>query len=201
MIAAIVPFKAPPEGKSRLREVLDDAERRRLALDVLRHVVSTLERAEPIDAVFVLARADPGVGRRLLDTGRTLNQGLRQALAWVGDQGFAAALVAPADLPHLSPADVERLLAALPPASGGVVAPAKDGGTGGLALRPATLIQPAFGRRSADRHLALIRAAGGSAVAIDSRGWATDLDTPADLELLRRSHQLTDFALIAGSRD
>jgi 2-phospho-L-lactate guanylyltransferase (CobY/MobA/RfbA family) len=86
-----------------------------------------------------------------------------------------------ADLPTLTTADVEAMIAACP-ARGVAIGRAHDAGTNALALRPADAIVPAFGSPASSAvHADRAGAAGVAAVLVDRPGLALDLDTPSDL--------------------
>ena len=87
-------------------------------------------------------------------------------------------LVVAADLPHLRGGDVDAVLAADTEV---VVAPTRDGGTGGLLRRPPQVCSTAYGPRSATRHLAVARASGLRAARLEVAGFAHDVDVEGDL--------------------
>ncbi|WP_369370004.1 NTP transferase domain-containing protein [Promicromonospora sp. Populi] len=127
---AVVPLRDGVSGKSRLAAVLDAGARRRLVRVLARHVVTTLLAADGIERVVVVT-ADPVFTRETLarlDV-EVLEQpadrpGLNAALeharsvlsaAGPADPASPAApqrlLIAHADLPALTPADVNAILA------------------------------------------------------------------------------------------
>jgi len=111
-----------------------------------------------------------------------------------------AVLVIPADLPYLSVRDLDAMADGVADDwSSGVVAPSKDGGTGGLLLRANCLIDPAFGQDSAHRHEQRLRQSGRAPTILHRSGLAIDIDVPADLDLL--GDQLLDVAWRADARD
>ena len=60
-----------------------------------------------------------------------------------------AMLVVPADVPLITPDAVDLVVSSAPDGPVVVVAPAHDGGTNGLLLRPPDVISPQFGPSSA----------------------------------------------------
>jgi 2-phospho-L-lactate guanylyltransferase len=134
---AVVPLRDGVSGKSRLATVLDAASRRRLVRVLVRHVVTTLLATEEVGHVVVVT-ADPVFARQALVglTVEVLEQpagrpGLNAALEYAREvlaarspglppgapspaapvPGPGRLLVAHADLPALTPADVAALLA------------------------------------------------------------------------------------------
>ena len=94
-------------------------------------------------------------------------------------------LIVPADVPMIDAAAIAVLLDAVSSADAVVgIAPAWDGGTNGLLLRPATVVAPAFGEGSAAAHAKAARAVGASVAEVHDPRWALDLDIPTDLARL-----------------
>ncbi|MDW8270293.1 MAG: 2-phospho-L-lactate guanylyltransferase, partial [Anaerolineae bacterium] len=170
-LAVIVPMKPLTLAKQRLRPALDEAARVALARRMLEHVLATVQASGVADLALLIS-ADAGVrdlaqafgfrplAESTLDAAPVgYNEAVRQAIRWARGQGATTALVLPADLPHLAPADLQRLVALAGTAPRTVViAPnADDTGTNALLLRPPDLFAPAFGPDSFRRHLALAR--------------------------------------------
>ncbi len=86
-----------------------------------------------------------------------------------------------------------------------MVAATHDGGTGGLLRRPAWVIDPIYGGRSAARHLLAARQAGYSAERVDVAGFAVDVDDAYDLQYVSghaalgqvTAHVLRDIGLVS----
>jgi 2-phospho-L-lactate guanylyltransferase len=168
---------------------MSNTDRLKLAHRMLQHVLCVLSQVPDITlSAIVSPEAVPGA-TVIADHGVGLNVALGIGAKWAMDCGADAMLVLPADLPLLTTSDIDDIISLIPDATGGVVAPSKDGGTGALALRPPHLIQPAFGVGSAARHLELIRAVGGSARELHRPGLALDVDEPEDLSLLDPTDQ------------
>lgn len=185
---AIVPVRGLPAGKTRLAALLTVDQRNRLVRAMLHDVVAALRQVSALGRITILSR-DAAAAREAERLGVAFLQqpshliGLNPALAFAQRvrAGSAALLIVPADLPLLTAQDVERVLAALGDERGVVIAPADDGGTNGLYVRPPGVIAPAYGQRSAARHERAARAAGVLVRTIAGDRWALDLDTPEDL--------------------
>lgn len=188
---ALVPVKPFALAKSRLAGVLPPAGRAALSRRLLSRTLTALAAATEIQRVVVISRdrAALGLARRagtqaLRETGAAgLNAALEQALAQARAAGAEAALILPADLPHLTPDDIVALL---PPGSDPalVIAPDRhERGTNALLMRPPGLIACAFGEGSFAAHLARARAAGVTPQVCRRPKLALDLDTPEDLLL------------------
>lgn len=185
-VTAIVPLRTG--GKTRLAPVLASSERAALAGAMLADVASALHAAR-VERVVVAAQGPPAIaaadalGLEVLPDASEggLDQALRHAATRVGrSEGL---LVAAADLPRLTAADVEQVLAC--PAAV-VVAPTRDAGTGGLLRRPPDAIPTAYGPGSAQAHLRRAADAGLRGQVVSAPGFAHDVDTLADLEQLQR---------------
>ncbi len=156
---ALIPVRIAPTAKQRLAHVLPPQARAELMRRLFDRVAGVLSAA----GLEVVSLMDDG----------GLNAVVRDGLRRIG----VPALVVHADLPLLSVADVDAVLAE---DADVVIARAFDGGTNGLLLRNG-LIEPAYGVLSAHEHAARARAAGMSCRVIDVPGFARDIDDPASL--------------------
>lgn len=132
-------------------------------------------------------------------------QGLNAALAAASRRIRASAsIVVPADLPLLAPPDVTTLVETPGEV---VVAATHDGGTGGLLRRPAWVVDPMYGGRSAARHLLAARQAGFQAERVEIPGFTLDVDDAEDLQLVAghpalgqvTAHVLRDIGLVTSA--
>lgn len=191
---AVVPVRGLPAGKRRLAALLDVPARNSLVLAMLDDVTAALTQAERIDRVVIASRDAAArdeaarLGVEFLDQ-TTLQLGYNRAVAYAQSAlaGADALLIVPADVPLITPDSVDMVVGTAPDGPAIVVAPAHNGGTNGLFLRPPEIIRPQFGPSSARAHAQAAAAAGEAGVPyrlarIDV--WAYDLDTPSDLQLL-----------------
>lgn len=177
---AIVPVNTPADAKRRLAPVLSAEQRSTLVLVMLEDVLEACRRTSAVDGVLVVTpdpAAAPPDAAVLRDPGRGHATAIQLALAKAGEDG---AVVVMADCPLVRPEALDRLAAAARPVA---LAPASDGGTNGLALRPADAIVPAFGVVDGARVvIERCHAAGIEPAVIDDPGLAHDIDTPEDLD-------------------
>lgn len=180
----VIPLRA---GKSRLVEALPLPRITALRNAMFADVVAAL-RTAGMQRLLVAAgdEASASVARGLqvpfrLDppTANGLDDVVAAAEATTGrGEGL---LVVQADLPALTAADVDALVAA----PGEVVlVPTSDGGTGALLRRPANVIATAYGPESAARHAARALDRGILPNVLDLPGFELDVDTPEDLTQL-----------------
>lgn len=191
MISALVPAKTLDEAKGRLAAVLSLTERRQLALAMLEDVLTAL-RAVPSIAAVAVVSPDSDVSELAARLGATpiaesanvsgINQALKRAASVMSPRPDAL-IVVPSDLPELTPADIERVLAVLPE-RGVAGAPSKDGGTSALALRPPDVIEFRFGPDSFAAHQREADDASVPMVAVEGDAFARDIDSPDDLREL-----------------
>jgi 2-phospho-L-lactate guanylyltransferase len=196
----VIPVRALEGAKSRLGAVLDAEERRELVALLLRRTVEAARGASGVDVVAVVS-PDPdalavgsGEGAEAIEQRSSgLNPGLveaREALAGRAER----LLVLPADLPGVTPREIEAMLAAGDRAAGDrakgqrsavvVLAPDRHGrGTNALLLDPPAVIDPAFGGDSQLAHQGLARAAGAAYLEVPDI-LELDLDTPDDLLMI-----------------
>ncbi|MEA3337433.1 MAG: 2-phospho-L-lactate guanylyltransferase [Chloroflexota bacterium] len=223
----IVPVKSLQGAKSRLSEVLDEQQRRTLAVAMLENVLSAVQLAQErlpgqgivISAdveVLALARAyglmplaeelhsvgSQGNG----DAEAQLNSALTQACDWAQKHGGDAVLVLPADLPLLTVEEIEGLWLAsqqLYSARAMVIAPdGREQGTNGLLMRPPGALAFQFGFDSFRRHCDQARDRGMAWHVHRSPRLGLDIDVPVDLEayLAVETADADDHVSIEGDR-
>jgi 2-phospho-L-lactate guanylyltransferase len=180
---AIVPLKTAGQRKTRLAPTLSPPERDRLAQALFDRVIGVLAASPAVGRISVLSEARPARADLdwLPDRGLGLNAEL-QALEIAGPR-----LVIHADLPLVTPDDVEALLAVA--RGGGAIAPDRHGtGVNALALDAGFSMEFRFGPGSFARH----QEQAGDRLAVVARpGLALDVDTPDDLaEALRLGFRL-----------
>jgi 2-phospho-L-lactate guanylyltransferase len=194
-VVAVVPVRGLPAGKRRLAALLDVDDRNALVLAMLDDVVAALVAAESIERVVIASRdseARDEAARLMvgfLDQ-TDLRPGYNRAVANAQEALPAAdaLLIVPADVPLITPDAVDLVVSSAPDGPAVVVAPAHNGGTNGLLLRPPGVIAPQFGPSSARAHAQSAAAAGVAGAPFREAQidvWAYDLDTPADLRWLQ----------------
>jgi 2-phospho-L-lactate guanylyltransferase len=193
---AILPVKRFELAKTRLGAALPIAVRRSLARAMVADVLDALVAAPGLDAVAVVtnqsdvaAMARAAAAIVLADpheSGQSAAAliGIQRALADSSDR----ALLIPGDCPALDGATLDALLSHPAPApSVAIVADRHGLGTNALLLSPPDVIAPGFGAGSFERHRLRAHAAGAAWHPLDLPGLAFDIDTPDDLDELRRS--------------
>ena len=196
-LVAVVPVRGLPAGKRRLAALLDVDERNGLVRAMLDDVVAALAAAESVGRIVIASRDAAArdeaarLGVDFLDqTGLKLGYNRAVAFAQEALAESDAVLIVPADVPLITPDAVDLLASTAPQGSAVVVAPAHNGGTNGLLLRPPNVISPQFGPSSARAHAQSAAAAGEAGVPFREARidvWAFDLDTPADLRWLQET--------------
>jgi 2-phospho-L-lactate guanylyltransferase len=200
--AAILPVKRFSEAKQRLGASVADPLRRDLARAMVGDVLSALRDCAEIERTIVVtceqsvAAAARYLGALVIpdaaeeSQSAAVAQGVERATA----EGFERVLCIPGDCPALDPAEVAALLSVAPEGGDGarevVIVPDRHGtGTNGLLLTPPDAISPSFGPDSCERHLQLARAAGVAVRVERLPSLLLDIDTGADLDVLRERLQ------------
>ena len=175
--AALVLLKRAGSRKTRMAAHFTARERDQLCEAMANHVLAAAMGSSSVSTVTLLSETAPSirnVGWRQ-DSGRGLNAEIRAAIAQSGD---APIVILPADLPGLTPLDIDELIEAA--GDGTAIAPDLSGqGTNGLALRRPMSFAFSFGERSFAKHL---RAASPHAKTVRRRGFELDIDNLRDLE-------------------
>jgi FO synthase len=182
---AIVPVRAPGEGKSRLAGVLSPLRRASLVQGMLERVLLALRQARSVTRIVVvtpdLGLALPAGVDVVHDSGVGLNAAVALALESVAGTADAALVVA-ADAPQVTAEEIDRIIAATRDADVGIVPDRRGEGTNALWLRLPPGIAPQYGEGSARAHRDAARAAGLRVVVVDAPGLSHDVDLPSDLD-------------------
>jgi 2-phospho-L-lactate guanylyltransferase len=192
-VFAVVPVGTLDGAKSRLGETLDAEERRDLATRLLTRTLDAALATRGVDEVLVVTPDDEvrelaarTRARPIRQRSQGLNAGLRQAREEVLAAGADALLVVPIDLPLISPAALEAVLAPLddPARPLVVLVPDRHGrGTNALLVAPPDAIEFGFGGDSRRAHAACAADAGARFVELGGP-LSLDVDTPDDLLLV-----------------
>jgi 2-phospho-L-lactate guanylyltransferase len=191
---AIVPVKPFTTAKSRLASALSSEEREELSRALLKHTLDVLAEVPEIGRVLVVSRDTEALtlarargAHTVTESGTpALNAALTRATRAAVSFGARAVLVLPIDLPLLSAADVNALLALNGDEQSVVISPDRHGdGTNALVVRPPLLIDYAFGPGSCRAHAERAAAAGAAVHIVSMPGTGLDVDDPDDLALYR----------------
>jgi 2-phospho-L-lactate guanylyltransferase len=190
---AIVPVKPLQRGKSRLAGVLTQEERLDLNRRLLAHTIDTLTAIPDIEHVLVISRDQAalalarGYGARTVQEhgAPQLNIALTRATIVAQTYATRGVLILPADLPLITPEDIQTLLARAVDPPVVVISPdRRRQGTNALLVCPAGVIEYAFGPGSFQRHCTRARLAGAHLEICELPSLALDMDLPEDLELV-----------------
>ena len=190
MNCAVVPVKALPSSKSRLRRDFDGPVVERLAAAMLRDVVGALVGV-PALARVVVVTPDAGVAETARSAGAEalvrddpgLNPAIEAAAAEVTDAPGDGVLVVLGDVAGARSAEIAQLLEALD-GPGVALAPARDGGSSALLRVPRDVIPAGFGPESAEVHRERAKRAGVRFLQVALPSLAIDIDRREDLAAL-----------------
>lgn len=196
---AILPVKGFGRAKQRLSPGLVPDTRARLAEAMVGDVLEALAATAEVHATVVVT-GEPRVGALAAEVGATvLDDPLEQGQSAAASLGIAHAhalgvrrvLLVPGDCPALDPRELSTLLGAPAPAPHVVIVSDRHGtGTNALLLSPLTVITPSFGPDSFARHRDAAASAGAGCSVARPSSLLLDIDTAADLSVLRA--RLTD---------
>jgi 2-phospho-L-lactate guanylyltransferase len=186
----LVPVKNLENAKQRLAGVLSVMERQALFHAMLEDVLSVLAQCPNLAGVMLVTRDQQArtlaarYGARVIEEDG--NRGHTAASSFgarvLAAQGAQGMLQLPADLPLLTPADIECLLQAHGNAPAITLAPSRDErGSNAVACSPPDLLPLRFGDDSYLPHVARAKALGVEPAIVERPGLALDVDTPADL--------------------
>ena len=190
---AIVPIKPLRRGKSRLSNILSEEERAQLNHQLFINTINVLREVKSISDILVVSRdSDVLTEAREMDV-RTvtengtpeLNSALRRASLFSKNFSTEGVLIIPADLPLLTPQDVESFLQQRTEPPMIVISPdRRRKGTNMMLIDPADLITFSYGNDSFDIHRNLAKSKGAKVITYENERIALDLDVPEDYELL-----------------
>jgi len=187
-VFAIIPVKRLENAKSRLSPLLTDDERKQFCLKMLEDILKTVKSTKRINQTVVVSN-DPEVFHvaKNFDTAYLkerktgLNEAVSEAIGWCIERGATSVLVLPADIPSVTPADLNRMLALGEKASM-VISPSRSGkGTNALLLTPPNACPTFYGPCSFQRHLEEASKRRISFRRFRSQRIALDIDTVEDL--------------------
>jgi 2-phospho-L-lactate guanylyltransferase len=208
MKALLIPVKALADAKQRLASQFSPEKRAALADALWQDFFNILAEVRSADRIFVVS-AEPRVLARALElrweaipetTQQSESDSVDYASQLCQAQGATALLRLPVDLPLAKAADIDSLLARVPPAPGVVMVPSRDGdGTNALLRTPPALFPSHFGSGSFTRHVEEARQCGARIEALRNPRLELDVDEPEDLRALAL-HALRDSATRAWIR-
>ena len=187
---AVVPVKNMENAKKRLSPVLTSNERYRLFRAMLEDVLTTLVRTSALARVVLVTRDDEvvsiardfGVDTLKESENRGQTEAVNFAITQLMSGGVTSLLAVPADIPLVSPPDIEAVVAAhaLEPAI--TIAPARDElGSNAILCSPPNALSLRFGDNSFHPHVARARQAGIEPTIVKRSGLGLDIDVPSDL--------------------
>ncbi len=195
MIFGLLPVKAPVNAKQRLSQLLTPDQRECLARLMYEQMLETLCSSRNLDRVVVVT-SDPAAADHARRSGalvfdeheqRSHSHSADAAARRAMSLGARTVLLAPIDVPLVTAAEIDELVAMASP--GVVIVPSSDGtGTNALLRTPPDVIESCFGPGSFAAHLGQARERGVRAEVARPAGLVFDIDTPEDVtELLVRA--------------
>ena len=185
---ALVPIKARAECKGRLAGCLSPAERLGMVRELAGRVLAAARGSCSIDHVAVVTPERDCVPMDVLvidDPGGGLNPALEFARHALLARGADELVVLPADLPLVTPADIDLFVARGRRTGFAIATDASYTGTNALFLRPTCAFRFQFGPDSRRHHLAEGARLGWTTEPVRTRGLEFDLDRVEDLNHLR----------------
>ena len=191
-IWAILPVKEMQGSKQRLSPLLSPAERVALMRVMAGEVLDALCAARGLAGVAVVTLDAWTTAEAARRGARVITEGAREghtgsvtaAARLLAAEGAAGVLTMPGDIPAVTAAEVEMLVAAHGAAPAFTIAPSHDEmGSNGVVLSPPSVVPLRFGEDSYLPHLAAARAQGVAPRVVRLPGVAMDIDHPTDLAM------------------
>ena len=197
---AVVPVKERVSAKERLALLLRPEARQALALAMLEDVLAAITGARDIAGLLVVT-VDPEAGRlaarydaRLIEAGaRDGHTGaVTAAVRLLAAECRPGMLTLPGDIPLVTPAEIESVLAAHSQAPSFTIVPSHDErGSNAIACSPPDAVPLRFGENSFYPHLRTAEAYGVQPKVLRLPGIALDIDNPEDVVSFMRTQSAT----------
>jgi len=159
-VHVIIPFKGLSESKSRLASGIPDEIRKRLVKAMLSDVISAVVSSRKVSHIIVVTSDEtiksiiPKNATLLLeDKPGGINQAINEATEHSIRMNAEATLIVPADVPLITPQDIDAIISAGESKPAVIISPSSTGGTNLLYRAPPKVIKPRFGRNSFQAHL------------------------------------------------
>jgi 2-phospho-L-lactate guanylyltransferase len=186
--SALVPVKSLYEAKSRLAPHLSRIERRQLVIQMLHHVLHTLQACGQFERISVvspdttvLAMAQAWGMHAIIEEQPGHNPALHAAAQHERTRGIDALLTISADLPLLRPEEIACMLQAAR-CHDVVLAASREGtGTNAVLMRPPLIVPYVFGIDSLQRYQQEAHQRHLTSTVIHSTGLSYDIDTIEDV--------------------
>ncbi len=190
---AIIPVKPLARAKSRLARALKAPMRAALVRSIFSRTLDVIAQAQRIDGIIVVSRdltilelARQRSAVTLIESDSGLNPAITQAAHWAQAHHARSAIIIPVDLPLITSAELDALIARAVEDRCIVIAPDRhEDGTNVLLVRPPDAIHFAYGASSFNAHRAQAIERGLIVHEYRSPATAFDIDVPDDLEAYR----------------
>ncbi len=189
----LIPVKDLSHAKQRLASLMTQEERTRLAWAMLEGTFAAAARARNADRIAVVTLYQPVItlaesyGMEVIIEAEQISEsvsvdfGSREAQK----RGATSVLRLPIDLPLITTADIEAILAHNLPSPSTVIVPSRDyNGTNAILRTPADLFPSHFGPGSLVKHLDAAKRAQAQCKVIHLPRIALDIDDPDDVAVL-----------------
>jgi 2-phospho-L-lactate guanylyltransferase len=197
-IWAIVPIKELEGAKQRLAPLLSPAQRRVLIEVMMGEVLEAVAGARSLAGILVVT-LDPQATAFATRLGaRVVTEGAREGhtgsvtsgLKLLAREGHGGMITLPADIPAVTPQEIDLVVAAHLPAPAFTISPAHDDlGSNAVICSPPDAVPLRFGDNSYFPHLDAARAQGIEPTVLRQPGIAMDIDHPVDLASFLRMPQ------------
>jgi 2-phospho-L-lactate guanylyltransferase len=185
--SALVPVKSLDEAKSRLAAHLTRTQRIALVLDMLHHVVCTLQKSATLTDISIVS-SDKRVLTQVHIWGATAlvekcaghNPALTIAATQLRAAGTDALLTISADLPHLQPQHIQDMIEQSRRHDIVLATAQNNTGTNAILVRPPLAIPYVFGTNSFQRYQQEAQQRGLHIATYISPGTSLDIDTIDD---------------------
>ena len=173
--------------------MLSQPERTALAEAMFQDFCASVAQIRCVDRIVVITNYEPAMDRAnangwkvLRETSQTSESASVDAASRIcAESGITSLARLPIDLPMITPADIEQILAAARPAPSAVIVPSRsETGTNALLRTPPTLFPSFFGPNSFPKHTREAQRCGAELTVLRNERLELDVDDWDDLQIL-----------------
>jgi 2-phospho-L-lactate guanylyltransferase len=194
-ICVVIPVKPLVEAKMRMASILTATERANLTICMLEDMLFSMAQSKVCDTIFVVSRDQKVLqeairfgSRTIKEKGEGLNSAISQTMEFCVSNCYEAILILLADIPLITPRDVDTLIEMICEEPVTVMAPSRrEDGTNALLQKPPNIFPTKYGKNSFNIHKQMATASGAQLKIFRSPTIALDIDTVEDLKFCEQA--------------
>jgi 2-phospho-L-lactate guanylyltransferase len=206
-ICVVIPVKPLAEAKMRMASILTATERANLTICMLKDMLFSIAQSKAHDTTLVVSRDQKVLqeairlgSNAIKEKGGGLNSAISQTAEICVSKGYEAILILLADIPLITPRDVDTLVEMACEEPVTVIAPSRrEDGTNALLQKPPNIFPTKYGKNSFDIHIHIATVSGIPLKIFRSPTIALDIDTVEDLKFCEQATHTNTYKFFVES--